>query len=148
MDWLDLLAVQGTLKSLLQHHSSKASILLHSAFIIVSSKSQIQVPDPRPEHACVSSDKWNFLRTLPDGTGWSSQRGPVQRLYAMGAVHNRWLTRAYPIARVAHSGLRDGRSGEDSREGVDACIHIADAQTSTALQLHSHNRLFKNFSAL
>ena len=35
MDWLDLLAVQGTLKSLLQHHSSKASILHHSAFFIV-----------------------------------------------------------------------------------------------------------------
>ena len=35
MDWLDLLAVQGTLKSLLQHHSSKASILRHSAFFIV-----------------------------------------------------------------------------------------------------------------
>ena len=35
MDWLDLLAVQGTLKSLLQHHSSKASILLGSAFFIV-----------------------------------------------------------------------------------------------------------------
>ena len=35
MDWLDLLAVQGTLKSLLQHHSSKASILQHSAFCIV-----------------------------------------------------------------------------------------------------------------
>ena len=35
MDWLDLLAVQGTLKSLLQHHSSKASILQHSAFSIV-----------------------------------------------------------------------------------------------------------------
>ena len=35
MDWLDLLAVQGTFKSLLQHHSSKASILLHSAFFIV-----------------------------------------------------------------------------------------------------------------
>ena len=34
MDWLDLLAVQGTLKSLLQHHSSKASILQHSAFFI------------------------------------------------------------------------------------------------------------------
>ena len=34
MDWLDLLAVQGTLKSLLQHHSSKASILRHSAFFI------------------------------------------------------------------------------------------------------------------
>ena len=35
MDWLDLLAVQGTLSSLLQHHSSKASILRHSAFFIV-----------------------------------------------------------------------------------------------------------------
>ena len=35
IDWLDLLAVQGTLKSLLQHHSSKASILQHSAFFTV-----------------------------------------------------------------------------------------------------------------
>ena len=35
IDWLDLLDVQGTLKSLLQHHSSKASILQHSAFFIV-----------------------------------------------------------------------------------------------------------------
>ena len=35
MDWLDLLAVQGTLKSLLQHHSSKAFILWHSAFFTV-----------------------------------------------------------------------------------------------------------------
>ena len=35
MDWLDLLAVQGTLKSLLQHHSLKASVLRHSAFFIV-----------------------------------------------------------------------------------------------------------------
>ena len=35
MDWLDLIAVQGTLKSLLQHHSSKASILQHSAFFTV-----------------------------------------------------------------------------------------------------------------
>ena len=35
MDWLDLLAVQGTLKSVIQHHSSKASILRHSAFFTV-----------------------------------------------------------------------------------------------------------------
>src|SRR5574337_387876 len=40
MDWLDLLAVQGTLKSLLQHHSSKASILRRSAFFTV------QLSDP------------------------------------------------------------------------------------------------------
>ena len=35
MDWLDLLAVQGTLKSLLQHHSSKTSVVCHSSFFIV-----------------------------------------------------------------------------------------------------------------
>ena len=35
MDWFDLLAIQGTLKSLLQHHSSKASVLWHSAFFMV-----------------------------------------------------------------------------------------------------------------
>ena len=35
LGWLDLLAVQGTLKSLLQHHSSKASVLRHSAFFVV-----------------------------------------------------------------------------------------------------------------
>ena len=35
MDWLEILAVQGTLKSLIQHHSSKASILQHSAFLMV-----------------------------------------------------------------------------------------------------------------
>ena len=35
MDWFDLLAVLGTLKSLLQHHSSKTSILQHSAFLMV-----------------------------------------------------------------------------------------------------------------
>ena len=38
MDWLDLLAVQGTFKSLLQHHGSKASILRHSAFFITNSR--------------------------------------------------------------------------------------------------------------
>ena len=41
MDWLDLLAVQGTLKSLLQHHSAKASILWHSAFFIAPTLTSI-----------------------------------------------------------------------------------------------------------
>ena len=41
MDWLDLFAVQGTLKSLLQHHSSKASVLWHSAFFIVPTLTSI-----------------------------------------------------------------------------------------------------------
>jgi len=43
MDWLDLLAVQGTLKSLLQHHSSKASILWRSAFFMVRLSHPLEV---------------------------------------------------------------------------------------------------------
>ena len=43
-DWLDLLAVEGTLKSLLQHHSSKASILQHSAFFIVQLSHPLEKP--------------------------------------------------------------------------------------------------------
>ena len=50
MDWLDLLAVQGTLKSLLQHHSSKASILRHSAFFIVQ-LSLTSIPDHWKSHS-------------------------------------------------------------------------------------------------
>ena len=56
MDWLDLLAVQGTFKSLLQHHSSKASILQRSAFFIV-----------RLSHSYMTTGKtialtrWNFV---------------------------------------------------------------------------------------
>ena len=48
MDWLDLLAVQGTLKSLLQHHSSKASILRCSAFFMV----QLSHPYYWKNHSC------------------------------------------------------------------------------------------------
>ena len=49
MDWLDFLAVQGTLKSLLQHHSSKASVLQCSAFFIVQlSHSYMTTGNPKP----------------------------------------------------------------------------------------------------
>ena len=46
MDWLDLLAVQGTLKSLLQHHSSKASVLQCSAFFVVQLQAAASVGAP------------------------------------------------------------------------------------------------------
>ena len=56
MDWLDLLAVQGTLKSLLQHHSSKASILRRSGFFIVQFTS---IPDHRKNHSLDWTDfRW------------------------------------------------------------------------------------------
>ena len=56
MDWLDLLAVQGTLKSLLQHHRSKASALQHSAFFLV------QLSHPyMTTGKTVASTRWTFV---------------------------------------------------------------------------------------
>ena len=59
MDWLDLLAVQGTLKSLLQHHSSKTSILQHSAFFIV------QLSHPyMTTGKTIALTKWTFVEKV------------------------------------------------------------------------------------
>ena len=56
MDWLDLLAVQGTLKSLLQHHCSKASVLQHSAFFI------LQLSHPyMTTGKTIASARWTFV---------------------------------------------------------------------------------------
>ena len=56
MDWLDLLAIQGTLKSLLQHHSSNASILQHSAFFT------IQLPHPyMTTGKTIALTRWTFV---------------------------------------------------------------------------------------
>ena len=56
MDWLDLLAVQGTVKSLLQHHSSKVSILQHAAFFIV------QISHPyMTTGKTISLTRWTFV---------------------------------------------------------------------------------------
>ena len=56
IDWFDLLAVQGTLKSLLQHHNSKASILWHSAFFIVRSSHQYMTT-----RKTIASTRWTFV---------------------------------------------------------------------------------------
>ena len=59
MDWLDLLAVQGTLKSLLQHLSSKASIFLHSAFFIV------EISHPyMTTGKTIALIRWTFVREV------------------------------------------------------------------------------------
>ena len=73
MDWLDLLAVQGTLKSLLQHHSSKASILWHSAFFVV-----------QLSHPYRMKPSWRSLWHLWKNSGVSG-RGVGQRWPAAGS---------------------------------------------------------------
>jgi len=60
IDWFDLLAVQGTLKSLLQHHSSKASILWHSAFFIV----QLLHPYMTSSRKTVALTRRNFVNKV------------------------------------------------------------------------------------
>ena len=56
MDWFDLLAVQGTLKSLIQHHNSKASIFQHSAFFIV----QLSHPSMTTGKT-IALTRWTFI---------------------------------------------------------------------------------------
>ena len=58
MDWLDLLAVQRTLNSLLQHHSSKASILRHSALFVV------QLSNPRMTGKTIALTVWTFVNKV------------------------------------------------------------------------------------
>ena len=66
MDWLDLLAVQGTLKSLPQHHSSKASVLQRSAFFIV------QLSHPyMTTGKTIALTRWTFAGFLVCYLGWS-----------------------------------------------------------------------------
>ena len=59
MDWLDLLTVQGTVKSLLQHHSSKASILQHSTFFIV----QLSHPSMTTGKT-IALTRWTFVNKV------------------------------------------------------------------------------------
>ena len=59
MDWLDPLAVQGTLKSLLQHHSSKASVLQHSTFFIVQFSHQYMTTG-----RTITLTRWTFVHKV------------------------------------------------------------------------------------
>ena len=86
MDWLDLLAVQGILKSLLQQHSSKASILLHSAFFMV------QLSHPNMTAATAAAAKSLQSRpTLSDPMNRSMPSLPVHRqLLEFTQTHVHW----------------------------------------------------------
>ena len=74
MDWLDLLAVQGTLKSLLQHHNSKASILQRSAFFMVQlSHPYVKVKLLSHVRLFVTLSPWTVAHQAPPSMGFSRQ---------------------------------------------------------------------------
>ena len=80
MDWLDLLAVQGTLKSPLQHHSSKASILWHSSFFIV------QISHPyMTTGKTIALTRWTFV-------------GKVMSLLSNMQCNGAWWAAVYGVA--------------------------------------------------
>ena len=98
MDWLDLLAVQGTFKSLLQHYSSKASILQGSAFFMVHSHIHtwlLEKPKLWLDRPCQQSNVSAFYRetciSLPSNPPSASQTGCSLRLKYNGITLLQWL---------------------------------------------------------
>ena len=86
MDWLDLLAVQGTLKSFLQHHSSKASILWHSAFCIV------QLSHPyMTTGKTIALTRWTFVDKVLSLLFNMLSRLVAQRLNHLPAMRETWV---------------------------------------------------------
>ena len=114
MDWLDLLAVQGTLKSLLQHHSSKASILWSSAFFIV------QLSHPyMTTGKTIALTRWTFvgkvmsllfnmlsrlvITFLPRSKhlliSWLQRSGSIESMPAMWETRVRYLGQEDPLEK-------------------------------------------------
>ena len=101
MDWVDLLAVQGTLKSLLQHHSSKASILQHSAFFT------LQLSHPyMTTGKTIALTRWTFVGKVVS----------LSQLY-----------RTYYIAQEALLSVTWQLAWERSCGRVDTCICMAES---------------------
>ena len=113
MDWLDLLAVQGTLKSLLQHHSSKASILRRSAFFTV----QLSHPSrTRWTWVWVNSGRWWwtgrpgvlwFIGSQRVGHNWATELNWTKKYNAWNTKFFRWINRRWNTTEGWISELED-----------------------------------------
>ena len=92
MDWLDLLAVQGTLKSLLQHHSSEASIFLRSAFFIV------QLSHPyMTTGKTIAFTRWTFVDKVMSLLSNMLSRLVITFLPRSEHVLNSWLQSPFAV---------------------------------------------------
>ena len=104
MDWLDLLAVQGTLKSLLQHHTSKASVLLCSAFFII-----------QPSHLYMTTGKTIVL------TRWTFVSKVMSLLFNMlSRFVKTYLTRNSSV-QFSHSVMSDSLRPHESQHARLPC---------------------------
>ena len=115
MDWLDLLAVQGTLKSLLQHHSSKATVLQHSAFFIV-----------QLSHPYMTTGKTIALtRRTFIGKVMSLLFNMLSRLVITFLLRRAVAKRSYPTSEVRRGDLVQGK--EQWLRSAGAAMKLKDA---------------------
>ena len=132
MDWLDLLAAQGTLKSLLQHHSSKASILRHSAFFIV-----------QLSHPYMTTGKTIVLTRQTFAKTWASL--VAQRLKRLPAVWESWVRSLVwedPLEKqmTTHSSIIAWRIPWTEEPG-----RSAGSQSDTTERLYSFSHSLKSY---
>ena len=100
MDWLDLLAVQGAHKSLLQHHSSKASFLWHSAFLIVQlSHSYMNTGKT------IALTRWTFVGKVMSGLFNMLSRLVITPLLRSKRLLISWLQSPSAVLSVSYSIL-------------------------------------------
>ena len=138
MDWLDRLAVQGTLKSLLQHHSSKASILRHSAFFIVQ-LSHPYMTTGKTMYMCnrvVSLDTWNWHNIVSQlCTNKKNFKYMLQTKSASESAFRK-LTRLYNLAGKERHWPR-WAADRTSKERKDSDIHalVTWAQRRTCIEV-------------
>ena len=93
MEWLDILAVQGILKSLFQHHSSKASILQHSAFFTV------QLSHPyMTTGKTIALTRWTFVGKVMSLPQMSPNKWACDPQTSSGAERERWLGSRFPVS--------------------------------------------------
>ena len=122
MDWLDLLAVQGTLKSLLQHHSSKASILRRSGFFTV------QLSHPyMTTGKTIALTKRTFVGKVTSLLKLSFYLGPRNKLFILFIMNKKMKLFPYQLRRgwsffprMFYSEIRKASSYSETRKGRDS----------------------------
>ena len=117
IDWLDLLTIQGTLKNLLQHHSSKTSILQHSAFFTAQLSQHIKADITLPTKICLVKPM-DFPVVMYGCESWSIKKAEHRRIDAFELQCWRRFLRVPWTARRSNQSILKEISPEYSLEGL------------------------------